>query len=101
MLAFFSISPLDKGESLSEYVAASLDLIDKSGLPYKIGPMGTTVEGDWDQVMSLIGECHKLMRSKSQRIATSIKIDDRVGANDRLTGKIESIEARLGRKLER
>ncbi len=100
MLAFFSISPIDKGESLSEFVAASLDLIDKSGLAYKSGPMGTTVEGDWDEVMQLIRDCHMLMRGKSNRIATSIKIDDRVGATDRLTGKVASIEAKLGRKLK-
>jgi uncharacterized protein (TIGR00106 family) len=101
MLAFFSISPMDKGESLGEFVAASLDLIDKSGLAYKVGPMGTTVEGEWDEVMQLIRDCHMLMRDKSRRIATSIKIDDRVDASGRLTGKLDSIETRLGRKLER
>ena len=99
MLAFFSISPLDKGESLSEFVAASLDLIDRSGLPYKSGPMGTTVEGEWDEVMQLVRDCHMLMRGSSKRIATSIKIDDRVGATGRLSGKVASIEAKLGRKL--
>ena len=31
VLLEFSMSPLDKGESLSEYVARSLDIIDKSG----------------------------------------------------------------------
>ncbi len=101
MLAFFSISPMDKGESLSEFVAASLDLIDRSGLAYKVGPMGTTVEGEWDEVMQLIRDCHMLMRDKSRRIATSIKIDDRIDATGRLTGKLDSIEKRLGRKLER
>ena len=56
MLAFFSISPMDKGESLGEFVAASLDLIDKSGLAYKVGPMGTTVEGEpVPQQLSLFG----------------------------------------------
>ena len=40
------MSPLDKGESLSQYVARSLDIIDKSGLPYQLTPMGTIIEGE-------------------------------------------------------
>jgi len=33
VLLEFSMSPLDKGDSLSQYVARSLDIVDKSGLP--------------------------------------------------------------------
>jgi len=38
VLLEFSMSPLDKGVSLSPYVARSLDIIDKSGLPYQLTP---------------------------------------------------------------
>ncbi len=100
MLAFVTIAPSDKGPSLSAYVSRILDLIDKSGLPYKTGPMGTTIEGDWDEVMHLIKECHFLARESSERVSTFIKIDDRVGASGRLEGKTASLEARLGRKLK-
>jgi len=54
VLLEFSMSPLDKGISLSPYVARSLDIIDKSGLPYQLTPMGTIVEDEWDQVMALV-----------------------------------------------
>jgi len=40
----FSMSPLAKGESVSAYVARSLDIVDKSGLPYQLTPMGTIIE---------------------------------------------------------
>ena len=39
LLAEFSIWPMDKGESVGEYVARCLDVIDRSGLPYKLGPL--------------------------------------------------------------
>ena len=45
VLLEFSMSPFAKGESLSPYVARSLDIIDKSGLPYQLTPMGTIIEG--------------------------------------------------------
>ncbi len=99
MLAEFTIVPLDKGESLSEYVSKVLDLVDESGLEYRLTPMGTVVEGDWDDVMDLIRRCHMHMREHSNRVSTSIKIDDREGAVDRLDGKIRSVESKLGKTL--
>ena len=43
-LVEFSMTPLDKGESVGEYVARSLKIIDDSGLPYRLNAMGTVVE---------------------------------------------------------
>ena len=99
VLLEFSMSPLDKGESLSQYVARSLDIIDKSGLPYQLTPMGTIVEGEWDQVMALVNACFKTMSQDCNRISTSIKIDYRAGKSGRLKSKIRSIENKLGRTL--
>jgi len=101
MLVFLTIAPVGRGESLSEDVAAVLDLIDRSGLPYKTGPMGTTIEGEWDAVLALVKRCHFLMRERSGRVSTCIKIDDRVGRSGELERKPAALEARLGRRLER
>ncbi len=101
MLASFSIIPLDKGQSLSRYVAEIIDLVDNSGLDYRLGAMSTTVEGDFDQVMELIKLCHLKMRENSKRVITNISIDDREGANNRLNGKPASIEKALKKNLKR
>jgi len=101
MLAMFSITPLDKGESVSEWVARVLDLVDQSGLDYQVAPMATIVEGEFDLVMALVSACHKKMREHSRRVITTIKIDDREGAKDMLSKKIESVEGRLGRELKK
>jgi uncharacterized protein (TIGR00106 family) len=99
VLLEFSMSPFDKGGSLSEYVARSLDLIDKSGLPYQLTPMGTIVEGEWEEVMALVTACFQRMSQDCDRISTSIKIDYRAGAGGRLKSKIRSVESKLGRTL--
>ena len=99
MLASFSIIPLGVGEELSAHVARMLDVIDKSGLDYRLGAMQTTVEGDFDTVMALIRECHILMQKEAPRVLTSITIDDRTGASGRLNGKISDVEKQLGRTL--
>ena len=45
MLASFSVLPVGIGEALSEHVARIIDIIDASGLDYRLGAMETTVEG--------------------------------------------------------
>ncbi len=99
MLASFAIVPIGKGEELKEDVAAILEIIDQSGLPYKLGAMQTTVEGDPKQVMALIMTCHEAMKTRAQRVLTHITIDDRADAENRLQGKVNDVEAVLGRKL--
>ncbi|MBF0149101.1 MAG: MTH1187 family thiamine-binding protein [Magnetococcales bacterium] len=100
VLIEFSMTPLDKGESVSTYVSRSLDIIDNSGLPYQLGPMGTTLEGEWDDVMSVVKQCYERMQQDCARISLTLKADIRKNAQHRLTGKIESIEKKLGRSLK-
>lgn len=99
VLLEFSMSPFGKGESLSRYVARSLEIIDASGLPYQLTPMGTIIEGEFDEVMEVVRACFRRMSEDCDRVSTSIKIDYRAGRSDRLAGKIASVEARVGRKL--
>jgi uncharacterized protein (TIGR00106 family) len=101
MLAEFSVVPIGKNVSLSRYVAKSLDIIDKSGLSYRINPMGTVVEGSWEEVMGLIKKCHDTLLEDSERLLTSIKIDDRKGMTNALDRKVKSVEEKVGRELKK
>ncbi len=101
MLVQFSIVPLGKGESVSEHIAEVLKIVDESGLPYRLTPMGTVVEGEWDAVMDLIRTCHQEVLKTIPRLITTITIDDRPGRPDRITGKIRSVEKRLGREVRK
>jgi uncharacterized protein (TIGR00106 family) len=101
MLAQFSIVPLGKGESISEPVSRVLKIVDEGGLPYRITPMGTIIEGEWDEVMALIRACHLEVLKGMPRLLTTITIDDRPGKPDRITEKVRSVETKLGRKLKK
>ncbi len=101
MVVEFSIVPVGRGESLSGLVAKVLDVVDGSGLPYKLTAMGTIVEGEWNDVMELIKTCHFLMRGEANRVLTRISIDDRAKARDRIEGKVESVENVLKRRLRK
>lgn len=99
LLLEFAMFPMTKGESVSPFVARSLNIIDNSGLPYQLTPMGTIIEGEWSEVMAVVSACFEAMSADCDRISTSIKIDYRAGAEERLKSKVESVQNELGRKL--
>jgi uncharacterized protein (TIGR00106 family) len=99
VLLEFAMFPSSKGESMSQYVARILDVIDKSGLPYQLTAMGTIIEGEWDEVMGVVTDCFRALEADCPRISSQIKIDFRAGSNSRMKSKMATVEAKLGRKL--
>ena len=104
MLAEFEIVPIGtKDASLSGLLAQVARLIDQSGLDYRVGPMGTTVEGDWDRIMALAKSCHQTALQSTSRVMTTIRVDDRTdkpGAG-RIIQKVQSLETKVGKPLKR
>jgi uncharacterized protein (TIGR00106 family) len=96
----FSIYPLDKGGSVSPFVAKALQIVDSSGLDYHCHAMGTVLEGDYDQIMAVVKQCFDNMAAECDRIECSIKLDYRKGRRGRLKGKVASLEEKLGRTLK-
>jgi uncharacterized protein (TIGR00106 family) len=100
ILLEFSLYPTDKGESVSQYVAPVLDKIDQSGISYQLTPMGTILEGDWDEIFDLIKECFEDMKKDCRRITFIAKMDYRHAPKGRLTSKTDKLEKVLDRKLK-
>ena len=100
VLLEFSMSPLGKGESVGKYVSRSLDIIDKSGVAYRLNPMGTVLEGEWDQVFAVVRRCYQRMKKDCNRISCTIKVDYRKGHSGRLLTKVASVEKKLKRRIK-
>ncbi len=101
-MTLVSMTPLGMGESVSKYVAKVVDVIDESGLAYTVTPMGTIIESDtWDEVMSVLKNGFEKMQQECSRISIAIKIDYRTGKAGRIKAKIESLERRLGKDLNK
>jgi uncharacterized protein (TIGR00106 family) len=99
VLLEFAMYPTDKGESVSDYVKANLEIIDESGLAYQLGPMGTTLEGEYDDVMAVVKACYERMSADCGRIACNLKFDYRAGHQGRLRSKVETLVRKTGRDL--
>ncbi|MDP3296802.1 MAG: MTH1187 family thiamine-binding protein [Thermodesulfovibrionia bacterium] len=101
MLVEFSIIPIGAGSSIGDQLARVLKIVDASGLPYKVNPMGTVIEGSWNEIIKLIKKCHDTVMKSGDRVYTTISIDDRKGKPNRIEEKVKSIEKRIGKHLKK
>ena len=95
MLAAFAIAPLGKGESVAADVAEVVRMVRASGLPNETNAMFTNVEGEWDEVMSLIKACTEKMAETAGRVSLVVKVDYRPGVTDALSSKVRAVEELL------
>jgi uncharacterized protein (TIGR00106 family) len=99
-LVEFSMFPTEQTQSKSAFVARVLDIVDKSGLAYQLTPMGTIIEGETvEEVLAIINKAYVALQNDCGRVYSSIKIDWREGSIGRLSKKVNSVEEKLGRKL--
>lgn len=99
MLMELSIIPLGRGRSISADLADAIELVDESGLDYKVTPTSTVVEGEWDELVDVARRCHGSVREKSDRVITLIKLDDHAERTGRLSGAVESVVDKVERPL--
>ena len=97
----FSITPLGVGESVGQYVARAVDIIDRCGLNYQLHAMGTNVEGELDQCSTCCSSASRPWRSTAIESACrpSSTIEKATAAC--LAAKPAAIEKRLGRTLKK
>lgn len=101
VLVEFSMSPMDKGESVGEYVARCVEIVEDSGLPYQLTAMGTVVEGSWNECFHVVTKCHEALAKDCDRITTSIRADTREGPSGRIQQKVKSVEEHVGHEVAR
>ncbi len=104
VLLEFSMFPTSdncrEGSSVSKQVSKIIDAIDKSGVAYKLTPMGTVVETETMREALDIIELAYEQVSDCDRVYSSLKFDIRKGKKDRLVSKIESVERNLGKSIK-
>ena len=95
MLAQFMVHPSD-GVHFSRDVALMVEILESAGVEYRLGPLATAVEGNWEQVMPAIRRCHEAMREHHPRVITTITIDDRAEQPHHLDEMVAAVEEHLG-----
>ncbi|WP_150460304.1 thiamine-binding protein [Nesterenkonia ebinurensis] len=100
MLVAFSVAPTTSNEdddgSVTEAVAQAVKVVKDSGLPYELNSMFTIVEGEWDEVFSVIRRATDVVADTAPRTSLVIKADIRPGYTGQLTEKVRRVEEELG-----
>lgn len=98
VLLEMAMFPTDQGESKSEYVSKIINTIRESGYSYQLTSMGTIIETDEiSEALKLIEKCYTVLESLGcNRVYATLTFDIRIGHENRLKSKIESIEKQIG-----
>jgi uncharacterized protein (TIGR00106 family) len=99
VLLEFAMFPTDKsGDSASEAVSKVIDMINNSGVSYKLTAMGTIIETETlEEALDIVNRSYKVLEPFSNRVYSSIKLDIRKSKSNRLIQKIQSIESKIGK----
>ncbi|MFH1913058.1 MAG: MTH1187 family thiamine-binding protein [Pseudomonadota bacterium] len=90
-----SVFPLHVQGSLAPQVARVVEVIRASGLPFQLGPMGTSIEGEWDEIMAVVNACYRELEPDFDRIYLSFTADSRRGRQGGLASKVSSVLTRI------
>lgn len=90
-----TVVPIGVGVSLSKYVAACEDILNRPGLKTSLHANGTNIEGEWDDVFAAIRACHEKVHGMgAPRIHTTIKLGTRTDREQSLEDKVDSVVAK-------
>lgn len=88
------VVPLGVGISLSPFIAACQKVIKQAGLEYELGPNGTSIEGEWDEVFQCVRACHEeVHRLGASRIYTTLKVNTRIDKEQSFREKVPRVNS--------
>lgn len=97
VLVDICVIPMGVGLSVSDYVVECENIFKAAGLSHQLHSYGTNVEGEWDDVMAAIKQCHeKLHDMGAPRINSSIRMGTRTDREQSMQDKIDSVTAKMG-----
>jgi uncharacterized protein YqgV (UPF0045/DUF77 family) len=90
------ITPITE-DDITEDVAAAVEALDEHDVTYRTNAMSTVVEADTvDELLAAVGAAHKAV--PGDEVETNLHIDDMRESDVDSCGKLEKVEAELGRE---
>jgi uncharacterized protein (TIGR00106 family) len=90
------VVPIGVGVSVSGHIAACQRVLTEAGLEHELHPYGTTIQGEWDAVLTAVKECHRVVHAMgAPRIHTNLKIGTRTDRSQTMADKVDSVRTKL------
>ena len=85
--------PLGVGVSLGPSIALCQQVIKDSGLDHQLGPDGTAIEGEWNDVFACVRACHERLHQEGvQRIHATLRVNTRIDRRQSFRDKVNSVQ---------
>ncbi len=99
VLLQMAMFPTDKSGSKSKQVSELVKIIRNSGYPYKLTAMATVIETQkMSEALDVVQNCYeKLEELGCERVYSTLTFDIRKGHDNRLEGKVKSVEDKIGK----
>ncbi|GJN77451.1 hypothetical protein PLIIFM63780_000942 [Purpureocillium lilacinum] len=90
----FCLIPVGTGKiSVAEEVAEVQRVLQASGLKYTMHSAGTTVEGNWDEVLAVVGKAHTVVHRRGVvRVQSSMRVGSRTDKKQTAEDKVKRVE---------
>jgi uncharacterized protein (TIGR00106 family) len=96
VIADLCVVPLGVGVSLGRYVAECERILKQAGLKVRLHAYGTNIEGEWDDVMAAVKDCHQAFHAMGvPRISSSLRLGTRIDREQTMEDKVRSVEENL------
>ena len=90
------VIPIGVGVSMGSYIAECEKILLKAGLKTQLHGYGTNVEGEWDEVMHAVKECHEVLhRMGVPRISSTLRVGTRIDREQTIDDKIRSVQEKM------
>jgi len=87
------VLPRSSSKGTYELVDVAIELIQNSGLKYRVCPFETVIEGRYDEVMELVKGIHKAVyASGAEEMITNMKIQTRYNQDVYIEDKMNKYE---------
>lgn len=91
MLGELRVTPVGPPEDFAQIVAGVVQTVSETNLQYRVHAMGTTVEGELEEILDLVRRCHQEVRKHSDRALIELSLDDRADARGELIRSLERV----------
>jgi uncharacterized protein (TIGR00106 family) len=90
------VVPIGVGVSLGSYIAECEKVLLEAGLKTQLHGYGTNIEGEWDEVMQAVKECHEVLHKMGvPRISSTLRVGTRIDREQTIEDKIRSVQDKL------
>ncbi|MCB9670299.1 MAG: MTH1187 family thiamine-binding protein [Alphaproteobacteria bacterium] len=96
VIADLCLIPLGVGPDVAPYIAACQEVLASRGLDHTLHATGTTIEGEWDDVLAGVRACHERVHALgAARIHSTLSLGTRPGDDRPASARIDRVRALL------